>query len=66
MRRGAEVRPQVGGIILKRHFVAESNIIAEALLYQIDPVPYHANYGIPYAFSVFPTAHLSTFFEGKC
>ena len=42
--RVAEVRPQVGGIILKRHFVEGSNITAGASLYQIDPAPYHASY----------------------
>lgn len=42
--RVAEVRPQVGGIILKRHFVEGSNITAGASLYQIDPAPYLASY----------------------
>jgi len=38
----AEVRPQVNGIILKRHFTEGSNVKAEDLLYQIDPAPYQA------------------------
>ncbi|MFP9229185.1 efflux RND transporter periplasmic adaptor subunit [Pectobacterium cacticida] len=42
--RIAEVRPQVGGIILKRNFVEGSDIKAGASLYQIDPATYQANY----------------------
>lgn len=42
--RVAEIRPQVGGIILKRHFVEGSNISAGSSLYQIDSAPYHASY----------------------
>ncbi|PWC15055.1 efflux transporter periplasmic adaptor subunit [Brenneria roseae subsp. americana] len=42
--RIAEVRPQVGGIILKRNFVEGSDIQAGASLYQIDPATYEANY----------------------
>lgn len=39
----AEVRPQVTGIILKRHFVEGSRIEAGQPLYQIDDVIYQAN-----------------------
>ncbi|MEC5318020.1 efflux RND transporter periplasmic adaptor subunit [Brenneria populi subsp. brevivirga] len=42
--RIAEVRPQVGGIILKRNFVEGSDIQAGSSLYQIDPAPYQADY----------------------
>ncbi|MEH2919779.1 efflux RND transporter periplasmic adaptor subunit [Samsonia erythrinae] len=42
--RIAEVRPQVGGIILKRNFVEGSDVQAGASLYQIDPATYQANY----------------------
>ncbi|WP_409306459.1 efflux RND transporter periplasmic adaptor subunit [Pectobacterium sp. B1J-3] len=42
--RIAEVRPQVGGIILKRNFVEGSDIKAGASLYQIDPATYEASY----------------------
>ncbi len=42
--RIAEVRPQVGGIILKRNFVEGSDIQAGSSLYQIDPAPYQAAY----------------------
>ncbi|KHT28169.1 efflux RND transporter periplasmic adaptor subunit [Pectobacterium carotovorum] len=42
--RIAEVRPQVGGIILKRNFVEGSDIKAGASLYQIDPATYQASY----------------------
>lgn len=42
--RVAEIRPQVGGIILKRHFVEGSNISAGSSLYQIDSAPYRASY----------------------
>ncbi|AIA70129.1 acriflavine resistance protein A [Pectobacterium atrosepticum SCRI1043] len=42
--RIAEVRPQVGGIILKRNFVEGSDVKAGASLYQIDPATYQANY----------------------
>ncbi|PWC21308.1 efflux transporter periplasmic adaptor subunit [Brenneria roseae subsp. roseae] len=42
--RIAEVRPQVGGIILKRNFVEGSDIQAGASLYQIDPATYEASY----------------------
>lgn len=42
--RVAEIRPQVGGIILKRHFVEGSNISADSSLYQIDSAPYRASY----------------------
>lgn len=42
--RIAEVRPQVGGIILKRNFVEGSDIQAGSSLYQIDPATYQAGY----------------------
>nr|WP_113864751.1 efflux RND transporter periplasmic adaptor subunit [Brenneria salicis]NMN92332.1 membrane fusion protein (multidrug efflux system) [Brenneria salicis ATCC 15712 = DSM 30166]RBP67672.1 membrane fusion protein (multidrug efflux system) [Brenneria salicis ATCC 15712 = DSM 30166]RLM32357.1 efflux transporter periplasmic adaptor subunit [Brenneria salicis ATCC 15712 = DSM 30166] len=42
--RIAEVRPQVGGIILKRNFVEGSDVQAGDSLYQIDPATYQANY----------------------
>ncbi|AIU87700.1 efflux RND transporter periplasmic adaptor subunit [Pectobacterium odoriferum] len=42
--RIAEVRPQVGGIILKRNFVEGADIKAGASLYQIDPATYQASY----------------------
>ncbi|MEO3958687.1 biotin/lipoyl-binding protein, partial [Chromobacterium piscinae] len=35
--RSAEVRPQVNGIVLKRHFTEGSLVKAGDLLYQIDP-----------------------------
>ena len=38
----AEVRPQVGGIILERHFTEGSSVNQGDLLYQIDPAPYQA------------------------
>lgn len=41
--RTAEVRPQVGGIILKRAFVEGSMVKAGQLLYQIDPALYQAS-----------------------
>ncbi|OCG28617.1 hypothetical protein A9G11_10345 [Gilliamella sp. wkB108] len=40
----AEIRPQVGGIILKREFEESSNVKAGQSLYQIDPAIYQANY----------------------
>ncbi|KFF66348.1 multidrug transporter [Pectobacterium brasiliense] len=42
--RIAEVRPQVGGIILKRNFIEGSDVKAGASLYQIDPATYQASY----------------------
>lgn len=42
--RIAEIRPQVGGIILKRNFVEGSDIQAGSSLYQIDPATYQAAY----------------------
>ncbi|MDR3432525.1 MAG: efflux RND transporter periplasmic adaptor subunit [Rouxiella aceris] len=42
--RIAEVRPQVSGIILKRHFVEGSEVKAGTSLYQIDPATYQAAY----------------------
>lgn len=38
----AEIRPQVNGIILKRHFTEGTNVREGDLLYQIDPTPYQA------------------------
>lgn len=38
----AEVRPQVGGVLLKREFREGSNVSAGQVLYQIDPAPYRA------------------------
>ena len=40
--RVAEVRPQVGGVILRRNFVEGDQVQAGQLLYQIDPAPYQA------------------------
>lgn len=40
--RVADVRPQVSGIILKRHFVEGSHVKEGESLYQIDPAPYQA------------------------
>ncbi|RKS87214.1 membrane fusion protein (multidrug efflux system) [Orbus hercynius] len=40
----AEIRPQVGGIILKREFAESSNVTEGQSLYQIDPAIYQANY----------------------
>lgn len=40
--RIAEVRPQVNGIILKRHFIEGGDIKAGESLYQIDPATYQA------------------------
>lgn len=42
--RVAEVRPQVGGIILKRQFIEGSDVQAGQSLYQIDPAPYQVAY----------------------
>lgn len=38
----AEVRPQVGGILLKRQFEEGSEVKAGQILYQIDPAPYRS------------------------
>lgn len=38
----SEIRPQVGGIILKRLFVEGSTVKAGQALYQIDPAPFQA------------------------
>lgn len=38
----AEIRPQVSGLIQKRLFQEGSDVKAESVLYQIDPVPYQA------------------------
>ncbi len=40
----AEVRPQVGGIILKRLFTEGTDVRAGEVLYQIDPATYQAAY----------------------
>jgi membrane fusion protein (multidrug efflux system) len=42
--RIAEVRPQVGGLILERKFTEGSQVQAGQTLYQIDPSTYRANY----------------------
>lgn len=42
--RIAEIRPQVGGIILKREFIEGSDVVDGELLYQIDPATYQAAY----------------------
>lgn len=42
--RIAEVRPQVGGIILTRNYKEGSDIDAGTSLYQIDPAPFKAAY----------------------
>ncbi|MDD2841574.1 MAG: efflux RND transporter periplasmic adaptor subunit [Tolumonas sp.] len=41
--RVAEVRPQVGGIIIKRFFREGSDVKAGQVLYQIDPATYEAS-----------------------
>jgi membrane fusion protein (multidrug efflux system) len=38
----AEIRPQVNGLIQKRHFIEGSQVKANEPLYQIDPAPYQA------------------------
>lgn len=40
----SEIRPQVNGIIQKRHFKEGSDVKAGALLYQIDPAPFQVSY----------------------
>ncbi|MBT0728791.1 efflux RND transporter periplasmic adaptor subunit [Rosenbergiella nectarea] len=40
--RVAEIRPQVSGVILKRHFTEGSDVEAGQSLYQIDPAPFKA------------------------
>lgn len=42
--RTAEVRPQVGGILLRRLFTEGATVKAGQQLYQIDPAPYQATY----------------------
>lgn len=42
--RIAQVRPQVSGIILQRHFSEGSDVEAGQSLYQIDPATYQADY----------------------
>ncbi|NMA42020.1 MAG: efflux RND transporter periplasmic adaptor subunit [Oligosphaeraceae bacterium] len=38
----AEIRPQVNGILLKRHFIEGAEVKEGDLLYEIDPAPYQA------------------------
>jgi len=38
----AEIRPQVNGLLQKRHFKEGSDVEAGQILYQIDPAPYQA------------------------
>jgi membrane fusion protein, multidrug efflux system len=38
----AEVRPQVSGLLLQRHFEEGADVRAGELLYEIDPAPYRA------------------------
>jgi membrane fusion protein (multidrug efflux system) len=38
----AEIRPQINGLILKRHFTEGSQVKTDQVLYQIDPAPYQA------------------------
>lgn len=40
--RQAEIRPQVSGILQKRHFTEGQQVSVGELLYQIDPAPYQA------------------------
>ncbi|WP_241610510.1 efflux RND transporter periplasmic adaptor subunit [Rosenbergiella epipactidis] len=40
--RVADIRPQVSGVILKRHFTEGSDVDAGQSLYQIDPAPFKA------------------------
>lgn len=42
----AEVRPQVSGIIKKRHFKEGSFVKEGQILYQIDPAPFQAAYDL--------------------
>lgn len=39
----AEIRPQIGGIVLKRHFREGGDVKAGEALYQIDPAVFEAN-----------------------
>lgn len=41
--RVAEIRPQVGGVILRRMFIEGSDVKVGQQLYQIDPAPYRAS-----------------------
>lgn len=41
--RVADIRPQVSGVILKRHFTEGSDVVAGQSLYQIDPAPFKAS-----------------------
>jgi membrane fusion protein (multidrug efflux system) len=40
--RMAEIRPQVNGLVLKRHFTEGAEVRAGEVLYQIDPAPFQA------------------------
>jgi len=40
----SEIRPQVNGLLQKRHFTEGSQVKAGQLLYEIDPAPYAAAY----------------------
>jgi membrane fusion protein (multidrug efflux system) len=40
--RTAEIRPQVSGLVLKRHFTEGADVRAGEVLYQIDPAPFQA------------------------
>lgn len=41
--RTAEIRPQVSGVLLSRHFVEGTDVKAGVSLYQIDPAPFEAS-----------------------
>ncbi len=56
----AEVRPQVGGIIQKRHFTEGADVKAGEVLYQIDPATYQAAYDIAKAQLARAEANIST------
>jgi membrane fusion protein, multidrug efflux system len=42
----SEIRPQVSGLVQKRLFTEDSDVKAGEALYQIDPAPFQAAYGI--------------------
>ena len=56
----AEVRPQVGGIILKRLFVEGSDVKAGQVLYQIAPASYNASFASAKAAEARAEANLGT------
>ncbi len=56
----AEIRPQVGGIVLKRLFREGGEVRAGELLYQIDPAVYQANYDVARAGAEKAQANLLT------